>query len=466
MSLFLMVNMFIVNAQKTDEVSNVSEERIAWHREARFGVMVHFSPDGIGKLYHYDGKEQWDPYRGVPIPAEEFDRYYTKMTLQNFDAEQWVKTFADAGMKYFVFVAKHHNGFCMWDSKYTNYDIYAVTGRDVVAELAEACKKYNITFCLYYSIMDWYHPHATGITHGGRGYELPPDIKPNLENYISYMNAQLKELTTKYGKIGLLWYDGAWMSGGIDDPNLQWTEKHAKDLYELSHSLQEGMITNNRMQKKHYVATELGDYYTPENFIANFDRDNHWESIMKLGISWHWVPNEPIKDLKELQTMLSRTVANDGNLLLNTGPHPDGFIEPEQVVRFKELGDWVKANSDAIYGTRGGPYLPTKAVVSTNKDKNIYIHILDDEIKGTLVLKNIDAKIKSCATMQGEPLKHEVKDGKVYIQLKDNKPGVDIIKMTINKNAFELPLIENGEEFKHSVETDREILIENIKEDH
>ncbi|MCG8554475.1 MAG: alpha-L-fucosidase [Proteobacteria bacterium] len=440
------------------------EERIRWHRDARFGGMVHFTPDTIGKVVHYDAEHQPDPYRGRPIVAEEFDRYYTRMTLQNFDAEAWVSAFADAGMKYFVFVAKHHNGFCMWDSKYTNYDIYAVTGRDVVAELAEACKKHGITFGLYYSIMDWYHPHATGITHGGRGYDLPPDIAPNIKNYISYMNAQLRELTTKYGRIGLLWYDGAWMSEGIDDPNLQWTEKHARDLYEYSLQLQEGIITNNRMQRSHYKPTDKGDYYTPENFIGNFDRDNHWESIMKLGVSWHWVPKEPIKQVEQIQAMLSRAVGNDGNLLLNIGPHPDGFIEPNQVEVLKQLGKWLDTNGEAVYGTRGGPYLPSKEVVSTNKGSNVYLHLLDEGLR-VLTVDSLDAKIESCTNMKGEPLSCEVMNDKLRITLEENRPGVDVIRIAIDKNALDVPLVKSGVEMRHSVDTEKKIVMENVKEE-
>ena len=441
------------------------EDRIDWHREARFGAMVHFTPDGIGKMNYYDGKDLSDPYRGRPIPSSEFDRYYTKMTLQNFDANAWVKAFADAGMKYFVFVAKHHNGFCMWNSKYTNYDIFAVTGRDVVKELSEACEKYDITFCLYYSIMDWYHPHATGDSHGGKGYELPPGIEPDLENYIAYMNAQLEELTTNYGPIGLLWYDGAWMSRWTENPKLQWTKKHAQDLYDYTLKLQEEMICNNRMQRQHYKMTDnLGDYYTPELFIGNFDRENHWESVMKLGESWHWVPSEPVKSLAEIQQMLCRCAGSDGNLLLNLGPHPDGYLMSKQVERIKELGDWLKVNGEAIYETRGGPYLPSKSMVSTCKGNHIFLHIFDwIKTAKELIITKPGAKIISCQT-GNERLNFRINKDKIYINVPVEKreQGVTIIKLVIDKDAFNIPVIETEYKVDHGVDTKQEVDFENL----
>ena len=141
------------------------------------------------------------------------------------------------------------------------------------------------------------------------------------------------------------------------------------------------------------------------------------------------------------------------------------FIEPNQVQRLKELGEWTKANAEAIYGTRGGPYLPTKDIVSTNKGKSIYLHIVDEKNqKKNIIVKNINAKVKSCTTMDGKDLNFEVKGDNIYITLDENKVGVEIIKLAINKEAFNLPLIENGEEFKHNVNTNKKVLIENVKE--
>lgn len=451
-----------------DDFQSVTEknERIDWHRKARFGAMVHFTPDMIGKMYYYDRKELPDPYRGRPIPAKEFDRYYTKMTLQNFNAEAWVKTFVDAGMNYFVFVAKHHNGFCLWDSKYTDYDIYAVTGRDVVKELSEACAKYHITFCLYYSIMDWHHPHATGDSHGGTGYELPQEIEPDLENYIAYMNAQLVELTTNYGPIGLMWYDGAWMSRWSDNPELQWTENHAEDLYNLTLNLQEGMMCNNRMQKQHYEMVDgLGDYYTPENFIGNFDRTNHWESVIKLGTSWHWVPSEPVKSRGEVLQTLCRCAGSDGNLLLNVGPHPDGYIMPNQISRLKEVGDWLEKNGEAIYGTRGGPYLPSSGMVSTHKGQHVYLHIFSWPQPGDdFVLPALEANVLFCESMDGSRLQFKEKEGRIHISVPGDKRGTDvtIIKLILDRNATDVPVKESGEKADHGVDTKQEIEQENL----
>jgi len=453
-----------VYSQESNRWIESRKERLNWHEMVRFGAMVHFSPDTYGKMYYYDGVKVTDPYRGFPIPAKEFDRYYTQMTLKNFNADTWVKTFADAGMKYFVFVAKHHNGFCLWDSKYTNYDIYAVTGRDVVKELSEACEKYGLIFCLYYSIMDWYHPHATGNSHGGKGYELPPGIEPDLNNYIAYMNAQLKELSTNYGKIGLFWYDGAWMSEWTDNPKLQWTKTHARELYYYTMKLQKGILCNNRMQQEHYCMVDnLGDYYTPENFIGNFDRNEQWESVIKLGESWHWRQGEKIKSLVELQRILSTCAGNDGNLLLNIGPHPDGFILPEQVKRLKELGNWLKINGEAIYGTRGGPYLPSKSMVSTCKKNKIYLHFFNLNKRKVITISSLDAKIKSCK-IGNQTLKFNTSKDKIEIIIPENlqKKGVTIVKLKLNRNAYNLTPIKQGKLLDNKVDVKQKVKTENL----
>ncbi len=454
-----------VFSQETNKWVESREERLSWHEAARFGAMVHFSPDTYGKMYYYDGQVVTDPYRGRPIPAEEFDRYYTQMTLKNFSADEWVKTFADAGMKYFIFVAKHHNGFCMWDSKYTNYDIYAVTGRDVVKELADACEKYGLTFCLYYSIMDWYHPHATGDSHGGKGYELPPGIEPDLENYILYMNAQLKELATNYGKIGLFWYDGAWMSEWTDNPKLQWTQKHAKDLYDYTMSLQDGITCNNRMQREHYrMVDNLGDYYTPENFIGNFDRKDQWESIIKLGESWHWRQGERIKTLEELQRILCTCAGSDGNLSLNIGPHPEGFILPKQVERLNEFGAWLKENGEAIYDTRGGPYLPSKNMVSTCNEKSVYLHVFKWVEPGKLKLPSLKAKVKSCKVGDQEvSFKTSKKELQINVPETLIEKGVTIVKLELEKaDAFKIDPIKLNDVIDNKVNTKQKIDTENL----
>ncbi len=373
------------------------DPRLQWWQEARFGMFIHWGPVSL------KGTEiGWS--RGEQVPIEEYDNLYKSFNPTKFSAEEWVKTAKDAGMKYLVITAKHHDGFCLWDTKTTEYNIMNTPfGRDVVKELAEECRRQGIVFCTYYSVLDWYHPDYNLNSRGGPGYQLPTGEKPDMNRYISYMKAQLKELVENYGPIGVMWFDGEW-----EEP---WTHEMGLDLYDYVRSLQDDIIINNRVDKgrkgmegitltdKQYA----GDFDTPEQEVGKFQTDRPWETCMTIARQWAWKPNDELKDLDECLKILVETVGGDGNLLLNVGPMPTGEIEERQVERLEEIGEWLDKNGESIYGTRGGPYPPDDWGVSTSKNNRIYLHVLNPNGKKLRIAKP-NKKVIRCYLLNGADL--------------------------------------------------------------
>lgn len=391
--------------------------RLEWWKEARFGMFIHWGPVSL------KGTEiGWS--RGNQVPTEEYDQLYKNFNPDKFSAEEWVQIAKEAGMKYIVLTAKHHDGFCLWDTKTTEYNIMNTPfGRDVVQELSDECKKQGIVFCTYYSVLDWYHPDYNIDSRGGPGYALPVGEKPDMDRYTEYLNTHMKELIGNYGPLGIMWFDGEW-----EDP---WTHERGLQLYDDVRSLQDDIIINNRVDKgrkgmegvtlsdKNYA----GDFDTPEQEVGKFQTDRPWETCMTICRQWAWKPDDKLKSFEECIRILVETVGGDGNLLLNVGPMPNGQIEARQVDRLKEIGDWMRLNGESIYGTKGGPFTPAKWGVSTSKGNLIYLHVLN--LKGKkLQLPPLDQKIVSCHILHGEKVYFsQTKDG-ITINLPDLKKDV------------------------------------------
>ena len=373
------------------------EKRIDWWREARFGMFVHWGPVSL------KGTEiGWS--RGKEVPLEIYDNLYKQFNPTLFDAREWVSIAKETGMQYLVLTAKHHDGFCLWDTKTTPYNVMnSPFQRDIVKELAEACRKEGIRFCTYYSILDWYHPDYNISSRGGPGYQLPEGLSPDMDRYESYMKNHLEELITGYGPLGILWFDGEWET--------PWTHERGKGLYDYVRGLQPDIIINNRVDKgrdgmKGITKSDRlyrGDYDTPEQEVGKFQNNRPWETCMTICQQWAWKPNDQLKSLKECIHILVSSAGGDGNLLLNVGPMPDGRIEARQVDRLREIGVWMKQNGESIYGTRGGPFLPAAWGVSTHKGNKIYVHVLDWPEKD-LLLPAIKETIVSASFLNGDPV--------------------------------------------------------------
>ena len=399
-------------------------------RDMKFGLFVHWGPVSL------KGTEiGWS--RGAQVPVEEYDALYKQFNPTEFDAEAWVQTAKAAGMKYLVLTSKHHDGFCLWPSKYTDYHIGNTPfGRDVMKELAAACKKYGVQFCTYHSICDWHHPDYPLGSPGGRT-EKP---NPNMPRYYEYLKNQTTEIIENYGPLGIMWFDGEW-----EKP---WTIEYGNALYAYLKGLQPTLIINNRVSKGRQGMAgttqqsdlNAGDYDTPEQRVGGFNRQRPWETCMTICRQWAWKPNDQMKSKQECIQTLLQTVGGDGNLLFNVGPMPDGRIEPRQVQRLKEMGAWLDAFGDGVYGTRGGPFKPGRWGASTCKDKTIYVFVMNWPEQGPLALPPIGAQIVKAQSLNSDDLDIEQSDDGITIAVPSNQRDsvATVVKLTVDTKAFDI----------------------------
>jgi alpha-L-fucosidase len=366
-------------------------ERLAWWREARFGLFVHWGPvslKGTEIGWSRGGERRGYGSRGTEIPVEVYDNLYKQFNPTQFDANAWVATAKAAGMKYLVFTSRHHDGFSEFDTQADDYKITSPDSpfrRDVVKELADACHRAGLRFGLYYSQPNWHHPDAFTDRHA---------------DYQAFLKTQVRELLTNYGQVDILWFDGLGKSAKDYD---------ADALNTLARTLQPRILINNRDGLAE-------DFDTPEQEIGKFQYNRPWESCITICNQWAWKPDDEMKSLQQCLETLIRCAGGDGNLLFNVGPMPDGRIEPRQVDRLKEMGAWLKEYGETIYGTRGGPWKPTKSIASTRKGSTVYVHLLG--WNGKLVtLPNIPCKIVRCTALTG---------GTARVQQAENRISIDI----------------------------------------
>ena len=410
------------------------DARMEWWRAARFGMFIHWGPVSL------TGQElSWSransntncPNNGA-TPVEVYDNLYKKFNPTNFNAGEWVKIAKSAGMKYMVLTAKHGDGFLLWDSKVDGYSIGATPfHRDVCAELSEAAHRQNEKIGWYFSEMDWRDPDCRSA---------------NNALFVKKFQAELRELLSNYGKISVLWFDCDGRPAVWDPPA----------TYAIVRGLQPQILINNRLeistteqwlQQGHLNSNE--DFYTPEQRIGAYDDKVSWETCMTLGTQWSWKPDDKIKSAGEVIRILAECAGGDGNLLLDVGPMPDGRIEPRQVEVLKQVGGWLAKNGKSIYGTRGGPWKPTKTIASTRKGKIIYLHILRTQ-SDMIELPDIAVKIKSASLLLGGKIEFAQLGGKfsltVPAALRDASDTV--VKLTLKDSAMDLPVVEIPPAFK------------------
>ena len=416
--------------------------------DMRFGMFIHWGPVSltnkeIGWSRALAPGEQDKPMakwlkkvrsKETATPAKDYDALYKNWNPVKFNAEEWVKIAKAAGQKYMIFVSKHHDGFCLFDSKLTDYKSTGPESPwkvDALKELADACHKHDLKLIIYYSQPDWHHPDY---------------LTENHDRYIKYLHGQIREILTNYGKIDGLWFDNL-RSVSKETAKLWDAEK----LFAMARSIQPDLIINNRCGLE-------ADFETPEQHVGHFSRKRAWESCITLGTQWAWKPDDKLKSYQEAIKMLVVCAAGDGNLALNTNPMPDGRIEPRQAESFKRIGQWTKKYGSSIYGTRGGPFVAPDSKKrqfntdrdqfnlpggnwwggSTHKGKVVYLHILRWPFD-TIILPDIGRKILSHKVLTGG--KATVKQTEDHIEISVEEKDRDELD-TIIKIKFDKPVTD------------------------
>ncbi|VGO18609.1 alpha-L-fucosidase [Pontiella sulfatireligans] len=401
-----------------------SDEEMAWWNEARFGFFVHWGPSSMLKCPMSWGRKGPRPGHSSDgtvkggIDEAVYNSQFKQFAAPDFDADEWIQLVKASGAKYFIFTAKHHDGFCMFDTKLTDYNVMNTPlGRDVLKELTDACHKQGIKVAIYYSQPDWYNPiYATG------DYNRYCD---------EYLFPQIRELLTNYGEVDVLWFDGL---GKHPDT---WK---AVELIKMAKQLQPGILFNHRWGPKHW---HVGDFDGPERSIGNFQVNRPWETCTVIGGGWGWMGDAPAMPLPQAIGLLVRCAGNGGNLALNTGPNGAGKILPDHKKRLLEMGAWLETYGESIYGTQGGPYQSGPWGAATFKGDTVYLHVLA-HWAGTLALPALPAKVLSANVLTGGTVKVEQKNGKLTVRL--NPENIDpvntIIALKLDRPAAEIAPIK------------------------
>ena len=354
------------------------DARMQWFRDAKFGMFIHWGPCTVGDREIGWGRKAnrpWDINQHGPRTSDpDYDNYYKRFNPVKYDAEAWVRLAKEAGMKYMVLIAKHHDGFAQFDSKLTGHDIMATPyGRDIVRQFVDACHRNGMKLGLYYSTRDWFHPD----------YLVGDNAK-----YDAWYRGQVEELLANYGKIDVMWFDHV---GGQD-----WGKWRFDQLFAMMYRLQPGLLVNNRAARfcgpgtpedRGPVTPEIrrmtdGDFDTPEQQIGAMNLKRDWESCMILSPTpehdgWSYRSNGKTRPLDECIRMLASIASGGGNLLLNFGPDQFGEFRPEEAAIARGMGAWLKKYGEAIYETRGGPFTNGKWGGSTHRGSTVYLQIFD-----------------------------------------------------------------------------------------
>jgi len=391
-----------------------SEENLKnreWFQQARFGLFIHWG------VYSVLGDGEW-AMNNQQIPITTYEKLPAFFNPMAFDPAEWVQMVKDAGMKYITITSKHHDGFAMWDSKISEYNIVKKTpyGKDVLKMLADECRKQGIKLFFYHSQLDWHHPDYfprgfTGGSFTGRKEE------GDWNKYLDYMDTQLTELLTNYGDIAGIWFDGMW-----DKEKTDW---RLQKTYSLIHQLQPGALVGSNHHRTPFEGEDfqmfekdLPGHNTTGFALEQKIGDLPKETCETINNSWGFnLKDNHHKNKKELVQYLVKAAGYGANFLLNVGPMPNGKIQPEHKAALKEVGEWLKIYGGTVYGTQGGPLTERIWGVTTQTANKVYLHILNWQDE-TLTLPRLNKKISSAKLFKDKTnLKFSEGDFGVSVQI-------------------------------------------------
>ncbi len=385
------------------------EERTKWFQEARLGMFIHWG------LYSIPAAGEWI-MTNRQMTVEEYEPYFKEFNPTKYNPKEWAKLAKKAGMKYAVMTAKHHDGFCLFDSAYTDYkSTNTMAGRDLIREYIDAFREEDIKIGLYYSLLDWHHedyPAYGDRHHPMRNNEAFKNKSHNFDNYIEYFHNQVKELVTGYGKIDIMWFDFSY----DDMTGEKW---QATKLVDMIKKYQPDIIIDNRLDdkkniKKATLSPYTGDFDSPEQIIPPKGVLNEngnpvpWEACITLNNNWGYASmDRDYKSPKQVIRSLVECVSKNGNMILNVGPNAKGEIPKESIAILEEVGDWLDDNGDSIYGCKASELSKPEWGRYTQKGNLLYAHIYDRGI-GYTNLNNLRGKIKKARLLRdGSEIKVE-----------------------------------------------------------
>ena len=415
-----------------------------WFTHDRFGMFIHWG------LYSMPGRHEW--IRNYEeIPNEDYEKYFEQFNPDLFNPKEWAKAAREAGMKYFVITTKHHEGFCMWDSKYTDYKVTNTPcGRDLLREIVDAFRAEGLKVGFYHSLIDWHHPDFTvDNVHPLRN--RPDRAKLNegrdMARYREYLHNQVRELLTEFGKIDIIWFDFSYPQWGEDGKgHADWD---SKGLVRMIRELQPGIMINNRLD-----LPGGGDVITPEQNTPDdpvTDENGNpvvWEGCQTFSGSWGYHRDELTwKSAKQCIDMLINHVCRNGNLLMNVGPTSRGYIDHRAMERLKAYAEWMKYHSRSIYGCgmAEGLVEPRDCRYTYNRETNrLYLHIMNWPFKH-IHLKGLSGKVKYAQFLHdGSEVKmRDSANAQVHVSLSHKTPaGAVTVDLPVVKPAVEVPVIE------------------------
>jgi alpha-L-fucosidase len=367
-----------------------------WFQDARFGMFVHWG------VYSVLGDGEW-VMNNRRIPTADYEKLPAQFNPIEFNAAEWVAAAKAAGMKYITITSKHHDGFAMFDSKVSDYNIVSRTPykKDVLKALADECRRQGLKLFFYYSQLDWHHPDY--FPRGRTGRDAGRPEQGNWPRYLEYMNGQLRELLTGYGEIGGIWFDGWW-----DKPDADW---QLDRTYALIHQLQPQALIGANHHRAPFPGEDFQMFEKdlPGGRSQEFNKDSTigelpLETCETMNGSWGFnLTDRRYKSTADLIRYLVRAAGSNANFLLNVGPMPNGRIQPEFLATFREIGAWMSTHGEAIHGTRGGPVAPHPWGVTTRKGSRVYVHVLDAPDQA-LLLPPLGAKIRGATFLaDGRP---------------------------------------------------------------
>ena len=388
--------------QKDYVPSKSNLEAREWFQDAKFGLFIHWG------IYSVLGDGEWVMHK-QNISIEEYNKLATFFNPTYFNADEWVLMAKNAGMKYITITSRHHDGFSMFESKASNFNIVEKTpyGKDILKMLTDACNRHGLKIFFYYSQLDWYRDDY--FPRGKTGQGIEGRNEGDWNDYIDFMKAQLTELLTNYGKIAGIWFDGEWdqfeyiiNENGKRELIDKKMDFKLEEIYSLIHHLQpQALIGSN-----HHLAPNPGEDFqmfekdlpgrNTKSFATKADDIGELPLEVCETINGTWgfnLKDDKHKSKKKIIQYLVKAAGYNSNLLLNVGPMPNGRIQKEHISILKEVGDWLKVYGKTIYNTRGGPIKTTDEISSTQLHNTVFLHLLEN--KKTYYIENFKPKIKS-----------------------------------------------------------------------